>query len=459
MRLPRRRFLAGSLAAGAIACPIGIVRANRPPSRPIPSRSASPPATRATTASCCGRGLRPPLNGGGMPPERRRGRLGGREDALPRYRRARHRLAVAGAGPFRARRRHGPASPTAATGIASAPAAREPVGRTRTAPAADARPSHCASPSPPASTTSRASSPPIATWRRDLDLVVHLGDYIYEKSWGPSMVRKHEVGEPDDPGRVPRPLRALQGDPDLQAAHAAFPWIVTWDDHEVDNDYANDRSPGRAIPRSSCAARGRLPGLLRAHAAAGVRPAARPRSSTSAPASATCSTSCCSTTGSTARSRPARRRPRRALWPTAPSDARGAHDAGPEQEQWLSAQLARAKTRWNVVAQQTLMAQLARPGRAGRSGRTAGTATRRRAGACSTVADAQAAHPVVIGGDIHSFWVADLKATSASRASPRWPREFVGTSITSQGPSAESIAVRSWPSRTSAMAAATSAAM
>ena len=31
-------------------------------------------------------------------------------------------------------------------------------------------------------------------------------------------------------------------DRDLQAAHAALPWVVTWDDHEVVNDYAGDRS-------------------------------------------------------------------------------------------------------------------------------------------------------------------------------------------------------------------------
>ena len=31
-------------------------------------------------------------------------------------------------------------------------------------------------------------------------------------------------------------------DPDLQRMHALVPWLVTWDDHEVDNDYANDQS-------------------------------------------------------------------------------------------------------------------------------------------------------------------------------------------------------------------------
>ena len=58
-------------------------------------------------------------------------------------------------------------------------------------------------------------------------------------------------------------------DPDLQAAHAAFPWIVTPDDHEVDNNYAGrDLGERRSARRVPDAPRRRLPGVLRAHAAA-----------------------------------------------------------------------------------------------------------------------------------------------------------------------------------------------
>ena len=74
------------------------------------------------------------------------------------------------------------------------------------------------------------------------DLVAHLGDYIYESSWGRDHVRKHNAPEAvtlDDY----RARHALyKSDPDLQAAHAACPWLVTWDDHEVSNDYADDGS-------------------------------------------------------------------------------------------------------------------------------------------------------------------------------------------------------------------------
>ena len=70
------------------------------------------------------------------------------------------------------------------------------------------------------------------------DLIVHVGDYIYEQSWGTNPVRSH--GAPEcytlDDYRTRHAL--YRGDEDLQAAHAACPWLVTWDDHEVDNDYA-----------------------------------------------------------------------------------------------------------------------------------------------------------------------------------------------------------------------------
>ncbi len=76
----------------------------------------------------------------------------------------------------------------------------------------------------------------------DIDAFVFLGDYIYEYASG---------GYADDRGRTTgqdfecetveqyRERYALhRTDPLLQAAHSLVPWIITWDDHEVDNDYA-----------------------------------------------------------------------------------------------------------------------------------------------------------------------------------------------------------------------------
>ncbi|HEY0685965.1 MAG TPA: alkaline phosphatase D family protein [Steroidobacter sp.] len=72
----------------------------------------------------------------------------------------------------------------------------------------------------------------------NLDFVVHLGDYIYEGPGGAG-VRAHlpaaEIMSLDD-YRIRHAL--YKSDSALQATHAAFPWIVTWDDHETENNYA-----------------------------------------------------------------------------------------------------------------------------------------------------------------------------------------------------------------------------
>ena len=73
------------------------------------------------------------------------------------------------------------------------------------------------------------------------DLVVHCGDYIYERPVGEEdRVRDGAItAETLEDYRF---LYALyRTDPSLQAAHAAAPWVVTWDDHEVSNNYVSDQ--------------------------------------------------------------------------------------------------------------------------------------------------------------------------------------------------------------------------
>ena len=72
--------------------------------------------------------------------------------------------------------------------------------------------------------------------KQDLDVVVHLGDYIYESSWGQRHVRKHSGAIPTTLVEFRDRYALYKSDPDLRAAHAAFPWLVVWDDHEVAND-------------------------------------------------------------------------------------------------------------------------------------------------------------------------------------------------------------------------------
>ncbi|WP_435102227.1 alkaline phosphatase D family protein [Halarchaeum sp. P4] len=82
--------------------------------------------------------------------------------------------------------------------------------------------------------------------RDDLDFVVHLGDYIYEYGIGPNGgVRNTSVPQAyrDEPKSLKRyrlQYGLYKSDPDLQAAHANAPWLITRDDHEVDNNWADE---------------------------------------------------------------------------------------------------------------------------------------------------------------------------------------------------------------------------
>jgi alkaline phosphatase D len=128
--------------------------------------------------------------------------------------------------------------------------ATSPVGRTRTAPAADATPDHvrfgvvsCANLQAGWFSAYRGLAE-----RDDLHAVLHLGDYLYE--YGPGQYG-YGIDDQDIRSHVPahemvsladyRQRHAqYKQDPDLQALHAKYPWIVTWDDHEVANDAYKD---------------------------------------------------------------------------------------------------------------------------------------------------------------------------------------------------------------------------
>ncbi len=79
----------------------------------------------------------------------------------------------------------------------------------------------------------------------DLDAVVFLGDYIYELSLGDLSPAKTGARvwagpPPENLEDYRRRYAQTKSDRQLQAAHEAAPWIVTWDDHEVSNNYAGD---------------------------------------------------------------------------------------------------------------------------------------------------------------------------------------------------------------------------
>ncbi len=77
----------------------------------------------------------------------------------------------------------------------------------------------------------------------DIDLMIFLGDYIYEYATGgyaeDGATRQVQDFETENLEQYRQRYALYKSDEHLQAAHAWVPWIVTWDDHEVDNDYAS----------------------------------------------------------------------------------------------------------------------------------------------------------------------------------------------------------------------------
>ena len=79
----------------------------------------------------------------------------------------------------------------------------------------------------------------LAEWSPDL--VLFLGDFIYENGSRPvvgDVVRSHDGDEPIDLEAYRARYAQYLADPDLQSSRAACPWLVIWDDHEVENNYA-----------------------------------------------------------------------------------------------------------------------------------------------------------------------------------------------------------------------------
>jgi alkaline phosphatase D len=446
LMIPRRRFLAGSLASAAIAAPFGIVRG-------APVTFAADPYTLGVASGCPRENsvilwtrLAPqPLEEGGMPPAPVEVEWQVAEDegfariAAKGVARATAELAhsvhaeVDGLRPGRVywyRFRAG--------------SAMSPIGRTRTAPARGNSRFRFAFAS-----CQQYEQGYFAAYRdmaaRDLDLVVHLGDYIYEKSWGWRHVRQHGVGIPTTLPEFRNRYALYKTDADLQAAHAAFPWLSIWDDHEVADDYANDRSYTTRDPEQFLKVRAAAYQAYYEHMPLPL--SARPigpnatiyehyrfgdmldmlllddRQYRSAPA--------CVNGG-----RPT----------TVPDCAERTEEMrtmlGRSQEQWLDARLGAKNGRWTMVAQQTLMAEARHREAEGgdcywMDGWDGYPNARRRL--LDSIVTHNVRNPVVIGGDRHAYYAADLKRDFSRPQDPTIATEFVGTSITSDGPSEGSI--------------------
>ena len=281
--------------------------------------------------------------------------------------------------------------------------------------------------------------------KEELDLVAHLGDYIYEYSSPADAIRKHQGLEIRTLDDYRRRYAQYKSDPALQAAHARCPWVVTWDDHEVDNNYADlvDENEMASIEQ------------MRARRAAAYQawwehqPVRVPRATSWADLNITRTINW----GALAR-----------FWML---DTRQYRDdqacgdgtravpcgdwadpkrnlMGTAQEHWLFNGLAASKSHWQVLGQQIMVGPYdSGPGAERRVSMDQwGGYPAARDRLLNTIAQRAANRTVVLTGDIHSNWVNELHSDFARPDRPVVAAEFVATSISSGGDGAATIGER-----------------
>jgi alkaline phosphatase D len=330
-----------------------------------------------------------------------------------------------------------------------------PTGRTRTAPAQDAQVAAL-----------RFAFASCQHWEfgqyaahrhivaADPELVVFLGDYIYE--WGP-----YDTAHPQKARAHTNPLSReslnlqdyrrryaqYKSDPAMQAAHEVAPWIVTWDDHEVANDYGNDRD--ERLDPNFILRRGAAYQAFYEH-----MPIRLPAMASGPNQFATMRMYDRYDWGRLARFDVLDDRQYRA-YHACPTPGRGGSSTvtsactervdparsllGREQEAWLDDGMAKSPAQWNILTQQTLMAQISREpiksmgeGKFWTDGWDGYPAARTRL--LESIARHKPANPLVISGDVHTFYAADLRRdfdAPTSAANPLLATEFCGGSVTS----------------------------
>jgi alkaline phosphatase D len=275
----------------------------------------------------------------------------------------------------------------------------------------------------------------------DLDLVVHLGDYIYE--YGPNQyvaqsgnVRTHNSPEIFTLPEYRNRYALYKTDEDLQAAHAAFPWIVTWDDHEVENNYADEVSEIDSEPDQDPEVF-----LMRRAAAYQAYYEHMPLRRTSVPQGPDMRLYRRISYGNLAEFNVLDTRQYRDDQAAGDSERQDPSRTitGEEQEQWLLDGLATSGAIWKVLAQQVFFAK--RDGDPGEGERYNMDAWDGYLGSRNRVLEfiqqLRIENPIVLTGDAHNNWAAELKANFEDPNSETLGVEFIGTSITSGGDGAD----------------------
>lgn len=268
------------------------------------------------------------------------------------------------------------------------------------------------------------------------DLVFHLGDYIYEYAGKPERIRTHLGPEISSIHDYRIRYAQYRSDPHLQDMHAVCPWFVTWDDHEVDNNYADEISEQKGVSVTEL--------LIRRANAYQAYYEMMPLRESSIPHGPRMDLYRRASYGTLAEFHILDTRQYRTDQPN--GDGRDplnevARDPkntllGETQRNWLFNGLIKSPATWNVLPQQVMM------GMHGHLNKT-GETKHNMDSWCGYVAerellmrflqDRKVLNPIVLTGDVHVHWANDLRIDDLKPEQELVATEFIATSISSGG--------------------------
>jgi alkaline phosphatase D len=315
--------------------------------------------------------------------------------------------------------------------------AESAIGRTRTMPTDDSNPSELRMAFASCSNFETGLFTAYEHMAKDeLDLVFHLGDYIYEHGKKGGQLRKHIGIEAHTLDEYRMRFSQYKEDPLLQAIHTRCPWVVTWDDHEVCNDYTNDCSEKEHEMD-------RVKFLKRRAAAYQAYYENMPLRQTSMPRGPKMQMYRKQSFGRLAEFIVLDGRQYRTPQPNddKPSPINEAACSpkstmlGKKQFAWVKDSLSGSKATWNGLANQVIMGLVVErpePEKKYAMDEWCGYVHERNE-LMQFVGERKIANAVVLTGDNHTNWVNDLRTDDLRADSPVVATEFVGTSISSGG--------------------------
>ena len=274
------------------------------------------------------------------------------------------------------------------------------------------------------------------------DMILHVGDYIYENNRARNRVRDHGTAECYTLEDYRARYALYRSDAGLRAAHAACPWMLVPDDHEVDNDYANDISEDDDVPalflaRRALAYQAYYENQPLPRRAVPMGPDIRLYSSRALGDLASIhllderqyrSPHACPA--------PGRRGGNRVNVDDCPQLLDSSRTMlGAQQEVWIDARLASDKARWNLVVQGVVTAYVQEePGSKLRYWTDSwnGYAPARQR-LMDSISNRAPPNPLIIGGDIHAFIASDIRRRPGDNSTPLLTSELVATSVSSEG--------------------------